>query len=230
MSTEKIEKKPSLSQKALKLRARAKNKKPKFIRAESWKYDRFSVSWRRPRGLDNKIRRKIKGWPAGVSVGYKGPKSARCLHPSGYREVLVNNVQELTIVDPNTQAIRIAHTVGKRKRAIVIAEAKKLNIKILNIKVTAEVEKKEEELEEKTESETVETKEETTNKQIEKEEAVKAKRKRLRKRRRKRNKKKQRRPNLNQRRETKNNDRLKKPTSFSCANPENRSKPCMDKP
>jgi large subunit ribosomal protein L32e len=177
MATEKIEKKPSLSQKELKLRARAKNKKPKFVRAESWKYDRFSVSWRRPRGLDNKIRRKIKGWPAGVSVGYKGPKIARGLHPSGYREVLVNNVQELSIVDPSTQAIRIAHTVGKRKRALVIAEAKKLNIKILNIKVSAEAEKKEEKTEEKTEGKTVEELEETANKEIEKEEAPKGKEK-----------------------------------------------------
>ncbi len=177
MATEKIEKKPSLSQKELKLRARAKNKKPKFIRAESWKYDRFSVSWRRPRGLDNKIRRKIKGWPAGVSVGYKGPKIARGLHPSGYREVLVNNVQELSIVDPNTQAIRISHTVGKRKRALVIAEAKKLNLKILNIKVSAEAEKKEEETEEKIEGKTVEEMEETANKEIEKEETPKGKEK-----------------------------------------------------
>jgi large subunit ribosomal protein L32e len=182
MATEKIEKKPSLSQKELKLRARAKNKKPKFIRAESWKYDRFSVSWRRPRGLDNKIRRKIKGWPAGVSVGYKGPKIARGLHPSGYREVLVNNVQELSIVDPSTQAIRIAHTVGKRKRGLIIAEAKKLNIKILNIKVSAEAEKKEEEeTEEKTEGKAVEALEETANKEIEKEEAPKGKAKEAKK-------------------------------------------------
>jgi large subunit ribosomal protein L32e len=145
MATEKIEKKPSLSQKALKVRARAKNKKPKFVRAESWKYDRFSVSWRRPRGLDNKIRRKIKGWPAGVSVGYKGPKIARGLHPSGYREVLVYNAQDVSTIDPTTQAARIAHTVGKRKRALIIAEAKKLNVKILNVKVSAEPEAKEEE-------------------------------------------------------------------------------------
>src|ERR1700690_1241984 len=143
MATEKIEKKPSLSRKELKLRARAKNKKPKFVRAESWKYDRFSVSWRRPRGLDNKIRRKIKGWPAGVSVGYKGPKIARGLHPSGYREVLVYNAQDVSTIDSATQAARIAHTVGKRKRALIIAEAKKLNVKILNVKVSAESETKE---------------------------------------------------------------------------------------
>ncbi len=145
MATEKTEKRQSPSRAALRLRARAKNKKPKFVRAESWKYDKFSVSWRRPRGLDNKIRRKIKGWPAGVSVGYKGPKIARGLHPSGYREVIVYNAQDISTIDAKTQAARIAHTVGKRKRASIIAEAKKLNVKILNIKVSAKVEEKKEE-------------------------------------------------------------------------------------
>jgi len=143
MAAEKTEKKLKPSREALRLRARARNKKPSFVRAESWKYDRFSLSWRRPRGLDNKIRRKIKGWPPGCSTGYKGPKIARGLHPSGFREVIVFNVEDLSKIDLNTQAARIAHTVGKRKRALIIAEAKKLNIKILNVKVSAAPEKKE---------------------------------------------------------------------------------------
>jgi large subunit ribosomal protein L32e len=126
-------KNPSISQKELKIRARAKNKKPKFVRAESWKYDRFSLSWRKPRGLDNKIRRKIKGWPPGPSVGYKGPNVSRGLHPSGYREVIVNNVDDLSRIDPNTQAARIAHTVGKQKRALIIEKAQKMKIKVLNL-------------------------------------------------------------------------------------------------
>ncbi len=142
------EKKPSLSRKALQVRARARNKKPKFVRAESWKYDRFSLSWRKPRGLDNKIRRKIKGWPPGPSMGYKGPKIARFLHPSGYEEVIVYNVADLAKVDVNTQAARIAHTVGNRKRALILEEAKKLNIKVLNMQLAKKAEEETEETEE----------------------------------------------------------------------------------
>jgi hypothetical protein len=75
-----------------------------------------------------------------VSTGYKGPKIARGLHPSGLREVLVHNVDELTKVDPTIQAARIAHTVGKKKRVLILDEAKKNKIKILNPGVTEEVE------------------------------------------------------------------------------------------
>src|SRR3990170_1416335 len=145
--------KTSLTRKALQLRKRAKHKKPEFQRSESWRYIKLSKSWRRPRGLDHKMRRKIKGWPPTVSTGYKGPKIARGLHPSGFREVLVHNVQEVAGVDPTTQAARIAHTVGMKKRAQIIAEARKKKIAVLNAKevkeATEEVEAKPEELEEK---------------------------------------------------------------------------------
>jgi len=162
------EKKASPSRKALQVRARARNKKPKFVRAESWKYDRFSLSWRKPRGLDNKIRRKILGWPPGPSTGYKGPKIARYLHPSGFKEVIIYNVADLTNVDVNTQAIRIAHRVGKRKRADIIAKANEMNLKILNVKVSPETETEEEETEEAIEINAVEAKE-TEEKVVKKE-------------------------------------------------------------
>ena len=51
---------------------------------------------------------------------------------------LFTMLKQSATVDLTTQAIRIAHTVGKKKRAEIIAKAKELNIKILNVKVVAQ--------------------------------------------------------------------------------------------
>ena len=71
-----------------------------------------------------------------VSTGYKGPKAARGLHPSGLRDIMVHNVKDLALVDPSVQAARIGHTVGKKKRGLIIAAAKEKKIRILNPGVT----------------------------------------------------------------------------------------------
>jgi len=165
----------TVAQKAVELRRRVKKKKPDFVRQESWRYKRLKENWRRPRGIDNKMRRKIKGWPVTVSVGYRGPKVARGLHPSGYKEVLVHNAEELKKINPKTEAVRIAHAVGKRKKARILVEARKRKIKVLNFKEEKEAAKEEvaeEKEEEKPEEETEE-----------KAEAEKPKRKKTRRRR-----------------------------------------------
>ena len=123
---------------ALKLRARVKKGKPEFARPESWRYVRLKENWRHPRGLDNKVRMSIKGWPPLVSSGYGGPRVFRGLHPSGYEEVMVYNVEQVSKVKPNTQAVRIAHAVGKRKRTEILAEARRKKILVLNIRQVKE--------------------------------------------------------------------------------------------
>lgn len=117
---------------ALKLRKLIKDSKPEFVRQESWRYKRIKESWRKPKGIDNKMRKRVKGWPKIVSIGYGGPAIARGLHPSGLREVLIHNVKELEGLNPETDGIRIASSVGSKKRAQIIQRAKELGIRVFN--------------------------------------------------------------------------------------------------
>lgn len=121
----------------LELRKEIAKRRPQFVRQESWRYKRIKPNWRRPRGIDSKMRLEVKGWPKRVKVGYRGPKAVRGLHPSGYKEVLVHNVKELEKLDPETEAARIAHTVGTKKRREILERAKELGIKVLNPRVRA---------------------------------------------------------------------------------------------
>ena len=127
-------------------RKKVAEKRPKFIRQESWRYDRLAENWRKPKGKDNKMRKQKSGMPAIVKVGYRGPRVSRGLHPSGYSDNLVHNVNELARLDPKKDAARLGHTVGKRKRVEMIAKASGLGIKVLNAGKLApknEAEKKE---------------------------------------------------------------------------------------
>jgi len=128
-------KKPALTEEEVRLlevRREKKAKEPDFVRQESWRYVRVKPNWRRPRGIDSKMRLKKKGYPKCPNVGYRGPRLVRGLHPSGFREVLVHNVKELEGLDPSRDAVRIASTVGRKKRVEILQRAKELGLKVLN--------------------------------------------------------------------------------------------------
>ena len=67
-----------------------------------------------------------------VDVGFRGPVAARDLHPSGFEEVLVYNVDGLEGIDPKKQAVRIGGTVGTKKRMAIEDRADELGIRVLN--------------------------------------------------------------------------------------------------
>jgi len=121
-----------INEELLAARKKVAKKRPKFVRQESWRYDRLAERWRKPKGKDNKMRKQKSGMPAIVKVGYRGPKAARGLHPSGYTDNIVHNIAELIKLDPKKDAARIAHTVGKRKRIGIISRASQSGIKVLN--------------------------------------------------------------------------------------------------
>ena len=114
------------------LRDMIRRSRPRFLRMESWRYLRVKDSWRKPRGIDNHMRREKKGWPKIVKIGYRGPVHSRGLHPTGFRDVLVHNVGELSGLNPEKDAVRLGSSLGGRKRLEVAIKAKEIGLKILN--------------------------------------------------------------------------------------------------
>ena len=114
------------------LDVRSKTSTPQFNRQDHHKKKRVATSWRKPRGQLSKQRRGIKGKGDTVQAGFRSPKAVRGLHPSGFEEVRVHNVDDLEAVDGDTQAVRIASNVGGRKRERIEDEAEDREIRVLN--------------------------------------------------------------------------------------------------
>ncbi len=131
----------------LELRSQIKSRTPYFRRFESWRYMRLDYPWRKPKGIDNHQRKSIKGWPHLVKIGYRVPKEVRYLHPSGYRDILIHNMKELEALSAETDAARIAGSVGRRKRIELAMRARELGIRVLNGRNLLTVTKTEEEAE-----------------------------------------------------------------------------------
>ena len=117
---------------ALAKRAMISGRRPAFKRQEWFRYSKLGEKWRKPKGIHSKMKRQLKRRPPMVDVGFRGPVAARDLHPSGFEEVLVYNVDGLEGIDPKKQAVRIGGTVGTKQRMAIEDRADELGIRVLN--------------------------------------------------------------------------------------------------
>jgi len=124
--------KPKLDSATIKKITHRNKTKKRFYRQEWFRYKRLGKKWRRPKGRHSKMRKNLKYRPPKVRIGYRNPTEIRGLHPSGYQDVLVTTPQELEKINPKTQAARIAHSVGGKKREEIENKANTLGIRILN--------------------------------------------------------------------------------------------------
>jgi large subunit ribosomal protein L32e len=111
---------------------RTREGKPQFNRQDHHKKKRVPTSWRRPRGQLSKQRRGVKGKGDTVQAGFRTPTEIRGRHPSGFEEVRVHNTDDLTGVDGDREAVRIASSVGGRKRERIEEQAEDAGIRVLN--------------------------------------------------------------------------------------------------
>lgn len=120
-----------------------KKRTKRFIRHQSDRYKCVAPNWRKPKGIDNRVRRRFKGQIAMPSIGYGSNKKTRHMMPSGHKAFLVHNINDvdLLLMHNKTFAAEIGHAVSSRKRVDIIARAKQLGVKVTNAKarVTTEV-------------------------------------------------------------------------------------------
>ncbi|CZS99317.1 probable 60S ribosomal protein L32 [Rhynchosporium graminicola] len=105
-------------------------------------YKCLDASWRKPKGIDNRVRRRFKGQMVMPSIGFGSNRKTRHMMPSGHKAFLVNNVRDvdLLLMHNKTFAAEISHAVSSRKRIEIVARAKELGVKVTNPKARVTVE------------------------------------------------------------------------------------------
>ncbi len=108
----------------------------RFRRQEKYAEKRVkNKTWRKPRGINSKMRMREGGKPNAVRIGYGSSSLRKGFHPSGFKEILINNEKQLALVinlKAEKTAVRIGSTVGGKKRAVILKMADDAKIKILN--------------------------------------------------------------------------------------------------
>merc|ERR1712157_366075 len=111
-----------------------KKRTKKFIRHQSDRYVKLSRSWRKPKGIDNRVRRKFKGMYLMPNIGYGSNAKTRHMMPSGFKKVLVHNLKELEVLmmQNKVYCAEIARGVSAKNRKTLVERAQQLAIRVTN--------------------------------------------------------------------------------------------------
>ncbi|KAJ3289800.1 60S ribosomal protein L32 [Borealophlyctis nickersoniae] len=111
-----------------------KKRTKKFVRHQSDRYKKLDPNWRKPKGIDNRVRRRFKGQIPMPKIGYGSCAKTRHLMPNGFKKFLVHNVRdlELLLMHNRVFAAEIAHNVSQKKRIAIVERADQLDVKVTN--------------------------------------------------------------------------------------------------
>lgn len=116
----------------LKQRKEQKARKPAFIAQDAHKKKRIRARWKRPRGLQSKVRLNKLGYNTGVSTGWRSPKAVRGTAPNGLEQIRVETRAQLEALDAKTQGAMVSGRVSMRTKKTLYDAAAKLGVTILN--------------------------------------------------------------------------------------------------
>lgn len=120
------------NEKLLELRKAMKGRKPNFkIQNSNDPKKRFAGRWKRPKGLQSKMRERRKGNPKYIEPGYGSPREVRGATAEGFFPVIVSSLKDLANVKEGFGII-VSATVGMRKKAAILKAAAERKLRLLN--------------------------------------------------------------------------------------------------
>ncbi|KAK7834493.1 hypothetical protein U0070_017679 [Myodes glareolus] len=96
------------------------------------RYVKIKRNWRKPRGIDNGVRRRFKGQILMPNIGYRSNKKTKRMLPSSFRKFLVHNVKDLEVLlmCSKSYCAEIAHNVSSKNRKATVERAAQLAIRV----------------------------------------------------------------------------------------------------
>ena len=113
-------------------RKQLKKRKPEFKRHETCKRKHISDSWRRPKGKKNSRRTRQRGRGKMPSIGFGTPKEVRGLNSLGLKEIRACNPEEVRKLNPKTDMLIVAASVGRKKRLDMLKAAEEMKLRVGN--------------------------------------------------------------------------------------------------
>eukprot|EP00929_Paragymnodinium_shiwhaense_P075239 TRINITY_DN3845_c0_g1_i10.p2 TRINITY_DN3845_c0_g1~~TRINITY_DN3845_c0_g1_i10.p2 ORF type:complete len:134 (+),score=42.79 TRINITY_DN3845_c0_g1_i10:87-488(+) len=111
-----------------------KKRMKKFPRFQADRFKRMAQSWRKPRGIDGRVRRKFKGSTLMPNIGYGSNKQTRYRLKNGFYKFLIQSPADLEMLLMHNEkyAVEIAHNVGAKKRKEIVERADQLRLHVTN--------------------------------------------------------------------------------------------------
>ncbi|MBN2881677.1 hypothetical protein JXM83_06530 [Candidatus Woesearchaeota archaeon] len=104
-----------------------------FLRQSVHKKKRLEAKWRRPKGLQSKLRKAQAGHSKGVSSGYGKSKSEKGT-VKGKEVVMVSSLKDLESIKSDLQVAIVASKLGAKKKIEILSKCKEAKIVVSNIR------------------------------------------------------------------------------------------------
>merc|ERR1719511_483600 len=122
-----------------------KKRTKKFIGHQNDRFKRVKPSWRKPKGIDSRVRRRFRDNRKLPNIGYRNKKTHRFLLPNNKYKFTVCNPADVDVLlmSKHSHCVEIGRQVGSKKRKIIIEKCDKLGLICINRKARLETEEQE---------------------------------------------------------------------------------------